>query len=440
MSRLLKNLEAAESTLSSELSATSSPLQPKTQCFYSNTASLPFSKDKAGLASWLSTRHPHHNMASLDFYGHLIDDNGKIIGFSSMIQQQFGLPGGSIESRPYLAEFSICNDETNGVVVAPFMLEEDKVSFQADPYSETAHLKLLTDPEKITIALVSGQMGQPGAVYKLTGNAFAFDFANWVYEVELTDKMGTIAVGYGPQSFLPQWLDTQQQETIKTQYGGSVSAYLQAGQDDMKGQGSYYYSLPMLEVNHFKITVDGLPFASGSQGHLWVDYVTQSFSEASYPVLKNDAMWQFLAIQFPPQLSLNNFTGALMFSQVEMPVPGKQETSTLPTARFYHSGASQQPNSAMNAWHEWDMQDIQFKSSDPWPANSKPQFPLKFTLTLGNQGDPNGYAVLHGEAVRKDQEVKEVKKYEGIYKITGALHVNNYQLDTVNGYAWAEIH
>lgn len=438
MSRLLTNLKLAKSKAkqSSEQLEKPSQLQPGTACFYSNTPTISFSKNAAGLATWLSTPHPDHNMASLDYYGHLIDDNGEIIGFSSMIQQQFGLPG----EAPYLAEFSICNGKTNGVVVAPFILKKEKVTFQSNPFSETANLNLEIEDEKITIELVSGEMGQSGAKYKLTGNAIAFDLANWVYEIELTDSMGTVGIGYGPLSFLPQWLNKSQHEIISSQYCGNVKAYLHAGQDNMSGQGSYYYSLPMLQVTSFKITVDDIPFASGSQGHLWVDYVTQSFSETSYPVLKNDAKWQFLAIQFPPQLSLNDFSAALMFSQVEMTVPGSNEKSVLPTARFYHSGANKQPNTALEALHDWDIHDIQFESSDPWPKGEKVQFPLKFTLTLGNPGDQNNYAVLKGEAVRPDQEVKLVNKYEGMYKVTGSIHVKDFHLDKVAGYAWGEIH
>lgn len=436
MSRLLNNSSLAASKQAPNQSTTPTPLEPGTDCYYSKTPTLPHSQNAQGLATWLSTPHPDYNMASLDYYGHLIPDNGDIIGFSSMIQQQFGLPG----SKPYLAEFSICNGETDGVVVAPFLLDKDKVTFNSNPISETANLNLLIEDEKITIALVSGEMGQPGAKYKLTGNAIAFDLANWVYEIELTDSMGTIAVGYGPSSFLPQWLSTAQHTAIKDQFGGNVKAYLQAGSDNMSGEGSYYYSLPMLQVTSFNITRDGKLFSSGTQGHLWVDYVTQSFSEASYPILKNQATWQFLAIQFPPQLNENDFTGALMFSKVEMPIPGSTDKSTLPTARFYHSGTVQEPNTALKAWHDWEIKDISFESSDLWPTGSSPQFPLKFTLTLGSPSDNNNYALLKGEAIRPNQEVTLVHKYEGVYKVTGSIHIDGIHRDTVSGYAWAEIH
>ncbi len=438
MSRLLNNSSIAVSKQAPNQSTTPSSLSPGTDCYYSNTPALPHSKSASALASWLSTPHPDYNMASLDYYGHLIDDNGDIVGFSSMIQQQFGLPG----SAPYLAEFSICNSETKGVVVAPFLLDKDKVTFNSNPFSETADLNLGIEDEKISIALVSGEMGQPGAKYKLTGNAIAFDLTNWVYEIELTDSMGTIAVGYGPSSFLPQWLSTAQHTAIKDQFGGNVKAYLQAGSDNMSGEGSYYYSLPMLQVTSFNITRDGKPFSSGTKGHLWVDYVTQSFSQASFPVLKKEATWQFLAIQFPSELNShsNDFSGAIMFSEVEMPIPGTADTSTLPTARFYHKDSDQEPNTALKALHDWDMQDISLKTSDLWPTGSSPQFPLKFTLTLGSPSDNNNYALLKGEAIRPNQEVTLVHKYEGVYKVTGSIYIDGVMHDKVLGYAWAEIH
>lgn len=363
MFRLLSDLQLskANATSSSETLVTPAPLQPGTPCLYSKSPATSFSKNAQGLASWLSTPHPDYNMASLDYYGHLFDDKGDIIGFSAMIQQQFGLP----KSAPYLAEFSICDNNTNGIVVAPFLIDKDAVQFTADPFSETATVKLGID-EKITIALVSGEMGQPGAKYKLTGNAIAFDLAYWEYTIELTDTMGAVGIGYGPQSFLPQWLTTEQQTSIKNKYAGNIKKYLEGETDQMNGQGSYYFSLPMLQVTNFTITKDGASYASGSQGHLWVDYVTQSFSEVSFPALKNDAKWQFLAIQFPPELSMNNFSGALMFSQVEMPVPETNESSVIPTARFYHDGkvVARKDNTALQSWQDWEMQDIQFETSD----------------------------------------------------------------------------
>ena len=440
MLNLLRNLQLSQASTSSPFASLVSPssLTPGTPCEYSKKPSLPFSMDAQGLASWLSTPHPDHNMASLDYYGHLIDDEGEIIGFSAMIQQQFEIPG----SAPYLAEFSICNDNTNGVVVAPFLIKKDAVQFTSNPFSETANVKLGID-EKITIALVSGEMGQPGAKYKLTGNAFAFDLVYWTYDIELTDTMGTVGVGYGPLSFLPQWLTTAQENAITNNYTGNVKAYLENAEDSMEGQGSYYYSLPMLQVTSFSITKDDTVYASGSGGYLWVDYVTQSFSETSFPVLKDKAKWQFLAIQFPPELNTNNFSGALMFSKVEMPIPGDLDaTSLLPTARLYYNGsdAKRKDNTALESWNDWVIQDIKFESSDLWPKDGKPQFPLQFTLTLGDPKDKTNYAVLQGKAVRQDQEVKLVHKYEGMYKITGSIYVKDVQLDTVSGYAWGEIH
>jgi len=449
MPRLFKYLDAALSAQQNQKSKIISPLKPGTPCTYSGNAELEFSKNKEGLANWLSNPHDEYNMASLDFYGHLIDDSGNITGFSSMIQQQFGLPlteniEKDLMALPYLAEFSICNEKSEGVVIAPFMLEKKNVSFKADPFSETATLDFLIVDEKISIKLTSGVMGQPGAKYLLQGKAYTFDKALWEYNVVLTDTMGTIAVGYGPQSFLPQWLTTEQKNLIDAKpYSGNVHAYIKKSNDNMQGEGSYYYSLPLLQVDHFKIYRNKDLYTTGSKGYMWVDYVTQSFSHESFPVLKSNATWQFLAIQLPPELNPEGPSGALMFSKVKMKIPKEGNIySVLPMARFYQQQGSPQPNSALNPTHEWNIKEITFSPANYWPEpepKAAPNFPLAFSLTLGSIGT-KGYAKLDGKAVYKNQVAKAVDKYEGVFEITGVINLDGSGDKPIKGYAWAEIH
>ncbi|MGB3183544.1 MAG: hypothetical protein WBB45_19295 [Cyclobacteriaceae bacterium] len=408
------------------------------QCFYSSMPLVPQGQSPSRLAAWLSNLQPQYNMASMCFYGNLIDDEGHVAAVNSILQQQNKMQNQKGKpANPFLAEWSYCDDKTNGYVNAPFFITKEytgNVQVQA-PYSFVVNGNPLYGGF-VSISLVSGEMGRKGAQYSMTGQVVDFDLNMWEYSILLEDMFGTIQVGYGPSSFLPQYLTDAQQKTISQQYGSDVHRYLKESGDSMRGQGSYYYTIPLLGVESFEIRKNLQPYSTGSKGTIWVDYVTQSFDKQSYSIL-GSAGWQFLAIQFPELNSEKYTSGALMFSSVD-----QGNGQHLPMARFYadNSEANTTPNGAVKPTYEWAMNDIQFTADKYWTDPSGKgayKYPVQFTLTLT---DGNNKMTIKGNAVRNNQVIEAFHKYEGVFDIKASIELEDLQLPDAKGYAWAEVH
>ena len=112
------------------------------------------------------------------------------------------------------------------------------------------------DLTTVSAQLTAGYPGLVGAEYKLLLEAIISDdfHINPVYiEINLVDLLGTVREGFGPDSFLPNWLTTEQRNTILSTFGGSVENYFSSGIDKLTCQGSYYFSQPLLSVDSFTI-------------------------------------------------------------------------------------------------------------------------------------------------------------------------------------------
>lgn len=411
-----------------KIKPTNGEKQPDSLAYWSQLADLPFSKSEEGLSDWLSKPHPEYNLASWCFYGNVTTDEGKVVAVSSMVQQQLKMGG-----MPYLAEFSYCDD--NGYKVVPFEVDVADVAFK-DPFSVRVTYKYIPDVF-LEIALVSGKMGQAGAKYRLSGNVIDLKMNNLKYELLLTDTYGVVQIGYGASSFLPQWLTPTQHQNVMANYKGSVSNYLNAKEDAMRGQGSYYYSMPLLKVESFTLSrrLDDVwePYAKGSEGNIWVDYVVQGFDQKEEALLKN-AQWQFLAIQFPEQKA------SLMVSIVDVPTPIEDVPSgILPMARLYY-GNHKALNGSKQAYKEWTIDQIEFKPTKYWvDPHTNLKYPIEFELNLKS---PDGSRmVLKGTAVRNDQVIEDkVNKYEGVFTVQADVWLDGSNLKGIKGFAWAEVH
>jgi hypothetical protein len=403
-------------------------MQPDSLAYWSQLDILPFSKSEKGLRDWLSTPHPEYNMASWCFYGNITTDEGEVVAISSMVQQQLNMGG-----MPYLAEFSYCDD--NGYKVVPFEVGTADVQFKA-PFSIRVTYKYIPDVF-LEIKLLSGEMGQAGAKYRLSGNVIDLKMNNLKYDLVLTDTYGVVQIGYGTSSFLPQWLTPSQHHSIMANYKGSVPSYLNAGEDTMLGQGSYYYSMPLLKVESFslhrKLDNEWVLYANGSKGNIWVDYVVQGFASQEKALLKN-AQWQFLAIQFPEQ------NASLMVSIVDVPTPIENVTSGIfPMARLYY-GDQKAANGSKQAYQEWAIGQIEFNPKKYWvDPTTGLKYPIEFDLNLRS---PDGSQILlKGKSIRANQVIEEgVNKYEGVFAIQADIRVKSLNLQGAQGCAWAEIH
>lgn len=401
------------------------------QCFYDNLAILPQGQSRERLAAWFSKAHPRYNMSSWCFFGNITDDNGNTAAISSIVQRN-DLPG----QTPYVSEWSFCDDTTKGYVLAPFLTEAGNVEF-AEPFAITVDANPLYSG-LMNLALTAGRMGEAGASYRMTGRVMTEpDLEDeWTYELVLTDTFGCIQIGYGPSSFQPQWLMAEQQKQIMENYQGNVESYLKESCDHLLGQGSYYYSFPLLQVNRCLIRKNGAVHFNGSKGNLWIDYVVQSFNQESLDIVKT-ASWQFFAVQFPEIPGYYNYQAAMMIFIVEVELPGGGK-SVLPMARFYDNDpyhSKQAENGATIASHEWAIDQITFTPTKTWSDGSK-DFPVAFTLEMKSD---TGSISLTGKAIRDNQVVKLVEKYEGVFDIEADIQVSNIQAEKVRGFAWAEV-
>jgi len=402
--------------------------------FYEKKSKLPFTKSPAQLSNWLSTSRPNYNMASWCFYGNIETEEGETVAISSIFQQQLNFP----KKTPYIAEFSYSDNKTNGYALAPFLVEEFDVNFKI-PFSVTADFSPLKDVY-LNLCLTSGEMGQMNATYRMSGSVIDIHLTKWEYDLKLTDTMGAIQVGYGASSYLPQWLTPQQRKEISENYNNSVTDYLEATQNPLAGQGSYYYSLPLLTVDSFTLKRNEKSYANANKGTIWVDYVVQSFTKQEFSIVST-ATWQFIAIQFPTSENKDDFNGALMVSLVS--TRSGDEINTLPMARFYKGDSSKlAENGAINPCYEWNTDQITFTPTKKWVDKSKNSFPVAFTIQLVS---PNGTISLTAKAIHNNQAISiaNINKYEGVYKVKASIHIkgkNKIDKPSVNGFAWAEVH
>lgn len=443
MNRIFRSVKRAEETIVSDVENIIDNIErdlkdlpggsAQVQCFYSTHAILPQSQSPSQLSGWLSRIHPRYNMSSWCFFGNIEDEKGGVAAISCIVQRQ-NLPH---SSSPYVAEWSYCDDHTNGYALAPFELPTENVAY-SEPFAITADAYPLYGG-MLNLSLVSGRMGQIGAQYRITGRVvdLSINFDLWEYELHLTDTMGAMQSGYGPSSFLPQWLTSEQRHAIESKFNHDVHAYLQAGQDAMTGQGCYYYSLPLLRVDSFNIRKNNQPYSSGTRGNIWVDYVVQSFSESALPLVES-ATWQFFAIQFP-EIGAFGKDGAAMMVSIVTTTDAENRSSTLPEARFYYNGSGRTvaANGAVQASLEWKMNEIELVVTKRWQAPGGKTFPVALTLTLNS---PEGTVVLNMDAIRDNQVVSEVQKYEGVFDVLATIKVNGIDESNVKGFAWAEVH
>lgn len=403
----------------------------KVQNFFTNKSLLPQAQSSEQLTAWLSTIHPRYNMCSWCFFGNITDHKGKQAAISSVVQYNI-LP----KSTPYVSAWSYCDENTEGYVLAPFLSQEENVDV-SNPFAVTVDSSPANDGF-LTLSMVSGTMGKPGACYRMTGRVYTTTPGEvWTYDLALTDTFGVIQTGYGPSSFLPQWVFHDQKKSINEDFNGDVDAYLRSNKDNMMGQGSYYYSLPLLRVDSFDIMKNGEAYSSGKEGNIWIDYVVQSFDKDSIAIA-GSASWQFFAVQFPHIPGYEGFEAALMVSIVETNVGvADHGTSLLKTARLYindplHGKLAE--NGAMQAIQEWTLDEITYDVTE-----KQGEYPTAFTLTLAvDNGGP--MITVKGKPIMPNQVISEVKKYEGVFTVTADFELENMQVQNLKGYAWAELH
>ena len=396
--------------------------------FYTKQTLLPQSQSPAQLSGWLSANHPDYDLASWCFFGNIISENGaKVDAVSSKFQSQETPISGLF--LPLFESGFVYNDaHTDGYIISGTgeLAISPSLSVTNNPWSVVVNYGQGTKQSIICISLISGTMGFKDAIYMITADVSCIQGKGRLSAtIKVIDRLGIVNEGYGPGSFLPQWMTNQQQEEIKHTYSTSMKQYLEKKEDPMRGQGAYYYSAPMLDVLKFKIRNDKTILAEGSEGTLWMDYIVQSFNRDAWTTV-SDASRDFFAIQFP------ELGSALMFSAITM----KDPKSKLYTAKYFTRDGKRTPNGALVAEYEWNMDQIKLirKSSSKWQGKQGANYHLGYWLHLNS---PEFKIKLLIQSIRDDQEINSsnTAKYEGVFTVTGEI-----QGVSCEGYAWGELH
>jgi predicted secreted hydrolase len=275
-------------------------------------------------------------------------------------------------------------------------------------------------------------MGEVGAVYeftaKVTGRNVDTDGTSplSVY-IRAQDLTGIGQWGYGPSGFFPQWIYPGQRAAIMRN-GGSVEKYLARSGDPMKGQGDYYYSSPLLQVQDFVVTSNDGKVSRGRGGTLWFDNVTQSFGEKAKAVVDSGVSWLEFSLQLP------NTGQALKIGHVT-----QQATGNLPYAVMVDGDGAKARNGTILPTSRWDIGDVVVTPvrSSLWTSpKTGEKYYMKYKVRLKG-ATASTSADLVVTASFKNQEVvlgSSRTVYEGLFDFTGM--VNGAK---VSGTGWAEI-
>jgi len=402
--------------------------------YYAVHTNLPQTQSAADLEKFLSFDQPGISLQAYCFFGYLVDGSNKEMAYFSLIQrleEQVDLPDSAgfklplIMSGTGISTPELNGFRTGGTLGAAMLGNEISLTQPWDlSIMSQNEAGAATQKNETRAQLVSGTFGQKGARYKLLSHGTDNLGKLLTTEILVEDTMGFVSEGFGVNSFLPNWLLPEQEESIRKEYGGSVQKYLAATQNPLTGQGSYYYSAPFLKVINFTVSYDhnGAVVSQGTDGLLWMDVVYQTFDNDATEIIK-DATWSFFIMQFPEQQK------AIMTTLVGT------EVSDYKVSSLFSTGAQQNLNGVLEPDHRWNLQDIELKpiAGSEWKSpNSGETYYTKYKITLSGERS----ADLTVTMAWNDQEVMAGTRYvyEGLGKVTGTLDG-----EVVNGSAWLEM-
>ena len=373
---------------------------------------LPQTQSAEQLSEYLAREHFECDLDGWFFFGSLVDDaapDDPGVFFISMQRVEVAVDGTRQPLVPAVVAF---NSPTLGQYVygGEYTLDASpSVNVLSDPWR--VEINSLDQAEPLmSMSLASGSMGMADAEYRLTADVPDQLGGNLQAEVLLRDPFGVVNQGYGTASFFPQYLTEPQQEQIADSFDNSVRDYLEGTGDPMSGQGSFYYSLPLLDVEQFTITRDGAPLSSGTSGTMWMDNVVQTYGEQASEILA-DASWEFFSIMLPEE------DMALMAIQIT------SATGTLPVATLFSDESDRTRNSAREAVNSWKTGeiDIQAVPDTIWTSpETGQQYAQQHKIQLGSEMWPADLTIT---MVCENQEVVvgDTIKYEGLAWVEGTL-------------------
>lgn len=404
--------------------------------YYSPKADLPQANSPHSFRKFLSTDQEQYSEQSFVWGGSLIDDDGTVNVLAVELQREDVAFGGF--DIPVVAAGLLFNQGDGYRAGGAGGLPEVTlpVSFTRYPWSvRVTQPELLQQPEFVDARVVKGRIGQQGAIYELTGHVSNIAAGTAPTQIDVyarvKDVTGIMQWGYGPSGFAPMWVFPEQRATILDQFDGSVGDYLKTTKTSMYGQGQYYYTMPLLEVQDFKVREDGRTVSSGDSGWLWWDNVDRSYGPEAQQVISEDGGMGWL--EFSVQLPGSKRALKIGYTDSKGPV------GRLPYAMLIGPKSTKAQNGAYQSKMNWNMDDIhirpvpQSKWTNPLTGNS---YYLKWTVRLDASPGNKAARFTITQAV-KDQEVSVSGRqvFEGLFRVTGRIGDG----DTVSGWAFGEM-
>jgi len=402
--------------------------------YFSHKHVLPQTQSSENLAEYLSSEHMEYDLGGWFFFGSLEEDtlpDKPGVFFISMQRIAQEIYGTIYQTVPAIAAF---NSPHSGKYVfgGVYTIDmEPYVQITSSPWQ----VKINSQEQKeslMTMRLISGMLGQPNAEYRLTSYVPDQMGDTLIAEIILRDRLGTVNQGYGTASFFPQYLTEAQQVEISLSYNSSVQQYLGNTGDPMAGQGSFYYSLPLMDVESFSIRRNNDIESQGTKGVMWMDHVVQSYSGEAADILIDKASWEFFSIMLPEE------SAAIMVIRIE------SGTGVLPVAKFFKNSTDRTRNSALNAVYSWDMDDITIEAGSGGNLWVSPETGLEYVQEYHILLESDDYSAdLTIRMIRENQEIvvdlteygmEKTIKYEGLAWVTGTLEGK-----AVNGIAFVEL-
>lgn len=390
------------------------------QTFYTHGHDLPQTQSADRLATWLESEHGAYFIDGWFFFGRLVDEMhpDDVGAFLVALQRVLVAKPGEIYEA-YGGGIGFNSASQGHYEYAPVVFRRDtssnRVVVTSNPWRLDVYSPGQTTP-LLTMKTVSGRMGQVGTAYLLEADIPAemnpSQGGRLQALVWLRDRFGVINQGYGTTAFCPQFVTPAQREEITQHYAGSVSDYLERTRDPMICQGSWYYQLPLLDVEQFSISVGGSLRSQGRSGLLWMDQLVQTFDTQSGVVLL-DTAYEFFAIQLPEE------DAALMVLHVDS-VYGR-----FPVATYYNERCVRDRNGALQPLYSWPIDGISIEP-DPLSVWSSPRSGRTYYRRCRVRlSSPVMSADLTISASFDDQEIQEQSEglwdYEGIGSVEGTL-------------------
>ncbi|NYF10560.1 hypothetical protein HDC94_001716 [Leifsonia sp. AK011] len=412
--------------------------------------------DCTGFRAYLSTGLPQYDSQSFEFFGELVGSDGSTNSVAMMSQ---GNPLSWLDPSlpiPITVEEAGFIFNRLGENAGPIIGGVDGLALpDLPPTTATADISIDYEPwsidvlgttgsevEWISMTAITGAPGAVGTSYLLTA-ALTTGYAGsgvtepTTFEALVTDPTGIVQWGYGPNDFFPLWMfdgtpvggipTDDQRGPITNDYGGDIGAYLAATNDPMTGQGSQYYSMPVLHVDEWSITRGGLS-VGGTSGTLWFDNLTETYNETANYIVRNGYQWTEFSMMMPE-------TGqGLLVAKTS-----QADVGDLYYAMLAGEGSTQNVNGTLVPTANWSQSAIEVEAV-PGSEWTSPQSCYVYTLAdhvtlAAGEGRP-AVDVVFSAVDHPFQEIDVLGRavYEGLFSYTGTIDGQ-----AVSGRAWGEI-